>query len=171
MYTIYLFAVIGVYIGLVSNWKGSFWEFALGQFKGVYFGVLSGVLVAMSVNSVLPRNEVVLRESVLVRSLNLKGEAGSFLYGTDNIGKEPTYRFSLLDGANGYGGEVPADSRVVILEDSALVNIGYWRTIVQQPDRESFLYKWALFTHGLDNLEVQEFRVPVGSVERNFERK
>jgi hypothetical protein len=120
---------------------------------------------------VLPRNEVVYRESVLTRSVNFKGEAGSFLYGTDNIGKGPTYRFTLLDGARGYGGEVPADSRVVIIEDSLLTNVGYWRTIVSQPDRESFLYNWALFKHGFDNLEMQEFRVPVGTVVRNFGKK
>lgn len=171
MYTVYLFAVIGVYIGLVNSWMGGFREVMLAQFKGAYFGVLSGALLAMSVSSVVPRNEVVYRESALVRSVNFKGFVGSMLYGTDNIGKGPTYRFSLLDGGRDHVGEVPADSRVLIIEDSLLTNVGYWRTIVKQPDRGSFLFNWALFAYGSDNLEVQEFRVPVGSVVRNFGMK
>lgn len=171
MNTVCLFVFIGSYIGLVGAWGGRFWEIFLGQIVGVYFGILSGALVAMSMSCLLPRKEVVSQESALVRTVYFKGEIGFFLYGTDNIGRGPTYRFTLLDDAIGYSREVPANSRVHIIEDPSLMHIGYWRTIVHEPDRESFLYNWALFKHGFDGLKVQEFRVPVGTVVRNFGKK
>jgi hypothetical protein len=51
MYTVYLFAVIGVYVGLVSAWGGRPWEILFRQFVGAYFGILNGVLVAMSLSA------------------------------------------------------------------------------------------------------------------------
>lgn len=171
MNTVCLFVFMGGYFGLVGAWGGRFWEILLGQIVGVYFGILSGALVAMSISCLLPRKEVVSQESALVRTVHFRGEIGFFLYGTDNIGRGPTYRFSLLDDAVGHSREVPADSRVDIIEDPSLMHIGYWRTIVNEPDRESFLYNWALFIPDRDVLKVQEFRVPVGTVVRNFGKK
>lgn len=172
MYSIYLFAVIGIVHGVIwaYRYNGShgferFFRLAMSTMCGAAAGfLLSGFL-----SPAVPTVNVVGEPVTLVSMRNQDGLTGSFIFGSGAINSSMSYNFLMKqkDGSMAPG-SVYANEVVRLIEDPELKNVGFWQTTTRKPDPSHWLYNWTIFHSDKNRVVRQEFRVPVGSVIQQF---
>jgi hypothetical protein len=76
-----------------------------------------------------------------------------------------------MDDGSKVPGSVPANGLVHLIEDPKLKNTGTWSTTISEPDKSSPLYPWSIGAEQRTRTVRQEFRVPVGTVVKQFNIK
>ena len=167
MYSIYLFAAIGVVVGLFVAPRGmaKLGGLAVGGVVGFVVGIIAGLIVS----ACTPRHDVVYGPATMVSMRTTDGVSGTFVWGSGSIHGATSYNFMIKqqDGSI-TPRSVAADSLVAIIEDESLKDAGYWRTTFNEPDKDSALYKWGIGHRDYVRIVRQEFRVPVGTVVQTF---
>ena len=169
MYTILSFAVVGLLIGFCVA-SGTLVE-RFGAYCGSsIFAAAFGVVAALLLSPLVPQHEVVYGPATLVSMRSSDNNlSGAFIFGTGGFRGQTTYNFMIkLQDGSMTPDSVYADSKVRLIEDSTLTNVGYWSTVKNEPMKDSPLYDWSI-GHS-ENVQIvrQEFRIPAGTVVQNF---
>jgi len=180
MYTVFTFALIGVFIG-VGFWhkygkndhaKRTVLRLLVGIGVGGGLNALVGLVVAAILTAQLPRRDVIYGPANLVAMRSTDGLSGTFVWGAGSIGGSVRYNFMMVsDDGSMVPGSVSADSLAHITEDKAMVGRGTWTTIKSEPDYSVPLSKWALKGNEYAKIVRHDFRVPVGTVVQQFNVK
>lgn len=135
---------------------------------GVSFGVLNAVFFASGLNGNLPMLQIK-RPSLELVSMRNDESRAVFIVGREVSQLDRTYSFMMkqADGSM-VPGSLPISELVHISEDAALTNSGTWTTIYQAADPASPLYYWAAFKGSQTRIIRHDFRVPVGTLVRDF---
>ncbi len=167
MYSIYLFAAIGLVVGFFIGDPGVWKLIGLGV--GCVFGGVVGLIVGLAVSACTPRTSVVYGPATMVSMRTSDGVTGTFVWGTGGFRGETSYNFMIKqqDGSI-TPRSVPANSLVAIIEDESLKDVGYWSSTYRELDPKSALYNWGIGHSDYKDLVRQEFRVPVGTVVQTF---
>lgn len=172
MYSIYAFAAVGFFIGLVcaKASKGNAGTYAFGTILGIVIGGVIGLVAALFIGGVLlPMRDVVYGPAPLVSMRSSDGINGSFIWGTGSVNSQLTYHFlQRKEDGSMSPRSVPATEEVHLIEDAELSNTGFWTTTMSEPDKTHWLYKWSAATRDRIKVVRQEFRVPSGTVVQQF---
>jgi hypothetical protein len=159
MYTIIFGAALGAVIGSFINGTS-------GDIIGAFIGALVGLGAAISLFSYLvPRRNVVNKPVKLVAVRSSDGISETFIWASGELSNRTTYNFlQLMEDGSMVPGCVPANHLVHLIEDPELKDTGFWSTTINEADKTSPLYAWAIDTCDWTEPVRQEFRVPIGTV-------
>lgn len=172
MFTLLLGFFIGSAFGIYHGFKTRkptvqrfFGMFAVGAAAGVIIGIFVALFAAMAV----PTRLVAAEPVPLVAMRSTDGVSGAFILGSGSVESTVRYRFMQRDADGSFvPNSVRADSTVHITEDSSLTNTGSWQTTYMVPDTSSWLYQWTIGGDILIEVAREDFRVPVGTVQQQF---
>ena len=175
MYTVYTLAILGAAFLLwkhhtnKSAFKGGAIHYVIIGLSGAACGALVGAALAITVMAYLVPNKEVSQPINLVAMHSTSGLSGTFILGTGSVTSTVKYDFlARNDDGSLVPGSVNATSMVQIIEDSALNNVGTLTTTTMEADDKSPLFNWALGVASRSNLLHRQFRVPAGTVVRQF---
>lgn len=167
MFTVLLFAAIGLALGLLI-WHSSRDDWSALVGCPIIAAVL-GAFCAWALGGFSPQVLTVWQRSELVSMRPSEGVQGVFLFGTGAVGTEMSYRCMLknADGSYSPHSATATTENTTIVEDTTLKDTGVLtiRTLVADP-------KWALgsWSFPWSSLgDYYEYRVPRGTVRSNFE--
>jgi hypothetical protein len=176
MYTIFLLSALGMAGGFklcfYKNKEGTsdYINPTLGAIACTGLGAILGTFIAFwVVEPAVPRKDVVYGPAKLVAIRSQDSLSGSFIFGYGSISSDSRYNFvQRMDDGRMVPGSVPADGRVQLIEDPELKNTGSWSTTISEPDKSSPLYPWSIGAEINSRTVRQEFRVPVGTMVKQF---
>ncbi|MBS2010672.1 MAG: hypothetical protein JST01_26720 [Cyanobacteria bacterium SZAS TMP-1] len=141
---------------------------------GLMIGVFVGFLLAyMVIPFLVPTHSEVRGPATLAAMRSSDGAGSAFVWarGDASLG-ETEYHFFVRNADGSFTpGHIAADSRVRIIEQKDLVNVGYWTSVVEVSDLHSPWANWSIGLSHVSSMVRQEFRVPVGTVVQNFSVK
>jgi len=121
------------------------------------------------ITPLIPRQEIVTRSETLATTRSANGENGTVLWGAGSHNETITFSFFLR---NADGSLTPRHLRtrelIVVIEDESLKNEGTWTTHAIAYNRSSPLAAWVIFEKHEAVVVRHEFRVPTGTVAREF---
>jgi len=139
----------------------------LYRLAGLFGGLNLAIVASIILGFYVPQHQVVSEPLTLAAMHSQDGITGSFVWGTGSINSQPYYQFMVRQSDDSLTPtRVPADSMVHIIEDASLKGVGYW-TSTFTVDVKSPLSAWTMGERR-PLLVRQEFRVPAGTVLRNF---
>lgn len=165
MYTLVISTIVGGLLALYCYKEDDWVSRTFFCFLWSFGGFLFGALIAIFICDLAPKKEVVYGPIPLVSMQTVDGVSGAFILGTGDIQSGAFFRFLVRnkDGSlSPYS--VTADTRVRLVEDPQLKEIGYWTSTFLEIDPNSCLYSWAIGNGDHRKLLVHEFRVPTGTI-------
>ncbi len=136
----------------------------LGPLVGAALGMTFAALI---INPRLPRVSLVESRQVLASLRSNIDTGGTLVWGSGTVQGVRVYDVYLRVGAASVVPVRIRSGRVMIVEDATLKNEGIWTRIVSKNDRSSSLAPWSLFREDR-TIDLDELRVPVGSVQHEF---
>lgn len=172
MFTLLLGFFIGSAIGSYQAFrprKPSIQRF-FGAFAiGAAAGILAGFFVALFLGFAMPKIRVAAEPVQLAAMRSSDGVTGTFMLGSGTVESTVRYRFmQRAEDGSFVPGSVRADDTVHIIEDHTLLCSGSWQTTYLVPDRQAWLYNWVVGADMLTEVARQDFRVPAGTVQQQF---
>lgn len=166
MYTLIVFLVIGLLFGIIQK-KRHNWDLD-NICLSTFVSVVLGFVVALLLGYCVPDVTVTYGPNTLVAMRSTDSVSGSFVWGSGSVNGQVYYNFLMRnDDGSLTPGQVTADSSVHIVEDPHLSGIGYWSSVYKEPNRSSFIARWAL-GRNKSTLISNDFRVPEHTVVQSF---
>lgn len=98
-----------------------------------------------------------------------EGVKGSFVIGSGVIGSSMKFQMYVVNNDGSVSPmEIAADSRVILVEDRDLENVGYLTVTVKKCDYSTAIANWVWRNSHWEELVSYELRVPVGAVLHDF---